>query len=102
MKVELQNVASIKSQNGLPYVDVDLSYLEEFENVKFIICLKPTFYGCKNFEIKYSNKRLKCADNKGNFIHYFAPKKIFSKDSLELYKEICESQQKIFNVTEKN
>ena len=41
-------------------------------------------------------------DNKGNFIHYFAPKKIFSKDSLELYKEICESQQKIFNVTEKN
>lgn len=56
-EVELQNVASIKSQNGLPYVDVDLSYLEEYENVKFIICLKPTFYGCKNFEIQYSKKR---------------------------------------------
>ena len=35
-------------------------------------------------------------DNRGNFIHYSAPKEIFSKESLKLHKEICESQQKIF------
>ena len=35
-------------------------------------------------------------DNRGNFIHYSAPKEIFSNQSLKLHKEICESQQKIF------
>ena len=35
-------------------------------------------------------------DNRGNFIHYSAPKEIFSEESLKLHKEICESQQKIF------
>ena len=41
-------------------------------------------------------------DNRGNFIHYSAPKEIFSKESLKLHKEICESQQKIFNVEKRN
>ena len=35
-------------------------------------------------------------DNRGNFIHYSAPKDLFSEESLKLHKEICESQQNIF------
>ena len=55
-EVDLKNVASIKSHGGTPYLDVDLSYLAQFENVKFIMCLRPTIDGCKNFKIEYSKK----------------------------------------------
>ena len=41
-------------------------------------------------------------DNRGNFIHYNAPKEIFSKESLKLHKEICESQQKNFSIEKRN
>ena len=41
-------------------------------------------------------------DNRGNFIHYSAPKDLFSEESLKLHKEICESQQKIFKAEKIN
>ena len=40
-------------------------------------------------------------DKKGNFIHYPAPVKIFSKESLRIHKQICESQHRVLMATAK-
>ena len=40
-------------------------------------------------------------DRKGNFIHYPVPSRIFSEESLQLHKEICESQQQVLMATAK-
>ena len=57
-EVDLNNVvASVKSKENLTYLDIDLSYLAEFENVRFILCLRPTIDGYKNFQIEYSEAK---------------------------------------------
>ena len=40
-------------------------------------------------------------DNKGNFIHYPEPAKIFSEESLQIHQEICDSQHQVLMATAK-
>ena len=40
-------------------------------------------------------------DNKGNFIHYPEPSKIFSEESLQIHKEICDNQHQVLMATAK-
>ncbi len=40
-------------------------------------------------------------DKKGNFIHYPEPSTIFSRESLQTYKEICDSQHAVLMATAK-
>ena len=51
-EVDLKNVASKKpSETDRNVLDVDLSYLGEYENVHFIFCLRPTSNDANNFTI---------------------------------------------------
>ena len=83
-EVELKNVTSIISENDVTYADVDLSYVAEFENVKFIICLRPMIEGCKNFDIKYSKKRPN---------QYIKHLKNRYRNCKEIYELLCYWQQ---------
>ena len=83
-EVELKNVTSIISENDATYADVDLSYVAEFENVKFIICLRPMIEGCKNFDIKYSKKRPN---------QYIKHLKNRYRNCKEIYELLCYWQQ---------
>ena len=84
-EVELKNVTSIISENDVTYADVDLSYVAEFENVKFIICLRPMIEGCtNNFDIKYSKKRT------NQFIKHLKNR---YRNCKEIYELLCYWQQ---------
>ena len=39
-EVDMNNVGSKIVENHTTVIDIDLSYLSEFENVKFIICIR--------------------------------------------------------------
>ena len=40
-------------------------------------------------------------DNRGNFNHYPEPTSIFSKESLQIHKEICDSQHQVLMASAK-
>ena len=60
-EVDLKNVISNSPEKYRNVLDVDLSYVTEYENVHFIFCLRPASYGNNNFTIscmsQQSNQR---------------------------------------------